>query len=97
MIAELAIFPVSEGTSLSDYVAEILKIIHKSGLKYELHSMGTNVEGNIEDIAAVVKKCHERLKEMGCDRISTNIKIDERFDKTYPMQYKVDVVKKKYL
>jgi len=97
MIAELTIFPVGSGTSLSDYVAEVLKVIHNSGLKYELHSMGTNVEGDIEDIARVVKMCHQALFNKGCKRIATTIKIDDRKDKTYSMEKKVKVVKKKYL
>ena len=97
MIAELTIFPVGEGTSLSDFVADVLKVIHESGLKYELHSMGTNVEGDLEDVAKVVKKCHQVLFEKGCKRISTSIKIDDRKDKVYSMGNKVNVLKKKYL
>ena len=88
MIAELTIFPVGEGTSLSDYVAEVLTVIHESGLKYELHSMGTNVEGDLDEIAGVVKKCHEALFAKGCQRIATTIKIDERRDKVYTMTKK---------
>jgi len=97
MIAELTIFPVGEGSSLSDYVAEVMKVIHKSGLSYELHSMGTNIEGDIEAIASIVKECHNALFAMGCKRISTNIKIDDRKDKTYSMGKKVEVLKKKYI
>lgn len=95
MIADLTVFPVGSGTSLSDYVAEVLKIIEKSGLNYELHSMGTNVEGEFDDIVNIVKECHEKLKEMGCGRITSTIKFDDRIDKTYPMRHKVDIVKQK--
>jgi len=97
MIADLTIFPVGEGTSLSDYVAVVLKVIHESGLKYNLHSMGTNVEGDFDDIMAIVKKCHQELFEKGCQRISTSIKLDDRADKIYSMENKVDVLEKKYL
>jgi len=97
MIAELTIFPVGEGASLSDYVAEVLAVIHESGLRYELHSMGTNIEGDLEEVARIVKRCHQVLFEKGCTRVSTSIKIDDRKDKAYSMQKKVDVLKKKYL
>ncbi len=95
MIAELTIVPIGEGTSLSDYVAEVTRIIDKSGLKNELHSMGTNVEGDLDEIIAVVKQCHQALKEMDCKRISTLIKIDERLDKASSMKNKVKVVVEK--
>jgi uncharacterized protein (TIGR00106 family) len=95
MIAELTIVPLGEGPSLSDYVAEITRIINASGLKNELHSMGTNVEGDFDDIIEVVKKCHSALKNRGCKRISTLIKIDERLDKESSMDHKVKVVLEK--
>jgi len=37
--------PVGKGESLSPYVVEIYKVIEESGLAYEQHQMGTNVEG----------------------------------------------------
>ncbi len=97
MIADITIFPVGEGSSLSDQVKEVLRVIHKSGLKYSLHSMGTNIEGELDDLFNVIRECHSVLKEKGCKRISTSIKIDERFDKVYTIEKKVDVLKKKYL
>ena len=97
MIAELTIFPVGEGTSLSDSVAAVLKTIHDSGLRFELHSMGPNIEGDLEDVARVVKECHRILFEKGCQRISTSIKIDDRKDKVYTMEKKVTVLQEKYL
>ena len=96
MIAELSIFPVGEGTSLSDSVAEVLAVIHRSGVKYELHSMGTNIEGSLDEVFDIVRQCHTILVEKGCKRISTTIKIDDRRDKVYTMKEKVAVVKKKY-
>ncbi|MCP4723732.1 MAG: MTH1187 family thiamine-binding protein [bacterium] len=92
MIAELTIVPIGEGTSLSDYVAEVTRIINASGMKNELHSMGTNVEGELDDIIDIVKNCHQALKDKGCKRISTLIKIDERLDKVSSMERKVKVV-----
>jgi uncharacterized protein (TIGR00106 family) len=59
--------------------------------------MGTNVEGSLDEVFDIVKKCHTVLAEKGCRRISTTIKIDDRRDKVYTMKEKVDVVRKKYL
>ncbi|MCH8013872.1 MAG: thiamine-binding protein, partial [Candidatus Dadabacteria bacterium] len=38
MIIELSIIPIGVGTSLSEYVACVMKVIQDSGLKYESHS-----------------------------------------------------------
>ncbi len=46
MIVELSIIPIGVGTSLSDYVAEVMKIIQESRLKYESHSMGQTSKAN---------------------------------------------------
>lgn len=96
MLADLTIFPVGEGTSLSDDVAVVLKLIHESGLKYKLHGMGTNVEGEFDEIMALVKKCHQALFDKGCTRISTSIKLDERLDKPATIDHKISVLTEKY-
>jgi uncharacterized protein (TIGR00106 family) len=54
-----------------------LEIVDKSGLDYRLNPMGTVIEGEWDEVFAVVKACFERMKE-DCDRISTVIKVDYR-------------------
>ena len=49
-LAELSIFPLDKGISVSTYVAKMLKIIQNSGLEYELGPMGTCIEGEWEEI-----------------------------------------------
>jgi len=66
-----------------------MKVVQDSGLKYESHSMGTNIECDWDDIIPLVKKCHEELKKMGVERISTSLKISERTDKPYTMEGKM--------
>jgi len=95
MIFELTVIPIGVGTSLSSYVAEVAKIIRDSGLRYETHSMGTNIEGEIDDIAPVVKRCHEKLYEMGVMRISTVLRISDRRDKPYTMEGKMESLRGK--
>lgn len=97
LLADLTIAPIGGGTSLSDDVAVVMKIIHESGLKYNLHSMGTNVEGEFDEIMALVKKCHEALYAKGCARISTSIKLDDRRDRPSEIDRKMKVVKEKYI
>ena len=64
MIIELSVIPIGVGPSLSNYVACVMKVIQDSGLKFESHSMATNIECDWEDITPLVKKCHDELKKM---------------------------------
>jgi uncharacterized protein (TIGR00106 family) len=89
MIIELNVIPIGVGTSLSEYVAEVMRVIESSGLRYESHSMGTNIECDWEDVTPLVKKCHEALKAKGVERISTTVRISERTDKPYTMEGKM--------
>lgn len=89
MIIELSVIPIGVGPSLSEYVADVMKVIEKSGLRYESHSMGTNIECGWDDIIPLVKECHDALKEKGVERISTTVRISERTDKPYTMEGKM--------
>ena len=93
MVAEISVVPVGTGSaSISDYVARAFKIVRESGLKYELSSMATNLEGDIPDIVAVVRKIHESAFEQGAVRVLTSLKIDDRRDKPLTMDGKKSAV-----
>jgi uncharacterized protein (TIGR00106 family) len=94
-IAEFTIIPIGVGVSLSKYVAACEQILEGSGLSYELHANGTNLEGDWEDVMRAIKICHEKLHEMGVPRISTVIKIGTRTDRAQNMQDKIESVKSK--
>lgn len=89
MIIELSVIPIGVGTSLSEYVAEVMRVIRESGLTYESHSMGTNIECGWEDITPLVKRCHDALNAKGVARISTSLRISDRADKPYTMEGKM--------
>jgi len=95
LIVEISFVPVGVGTSLSRYIAKVIKNIEKSGLKYQLTPMGTIVEGEWNEISNLIDYSHNLIFEMGIERIITNIKIDYRLDKKSSMQDKIDSVKKK--
>jgi uncharacterized protein (TIGR00106 family) len=94
MIVELSVIPIGVGTSLSKYIAEVMTVIKESSLKYESHSMGTNIEGDWEEIIPLIKTCHDRLYEKGVERISTILRISDRIDKPYTMQGKMESLQK---
>jgi len=94
-IAEFTIIPIGVGLSLSKYVAVCEQILEESGLSYELHANGTNVEGEWDDVVAAIKTCHEKLHEMGVPRIATQIKLGTRTDRLQKMADKIASVREK--
>lgn len=78
-IAELSIIPIgTKSTSLSSYIAACLKVLEDSDLTYEVHGMGTIIEGALKDLFDVILKMHEVPFEAGALRVVTSIKIDDR-------------------
>lgn len=95
VIIDLCVVPIGVGLSVSKYVAVCHEIINDAGLKSELHAYGTNIEGDWEEVFAVVKKCHEKIHAMGAPRITTTIKAGTRVDKDQTMADKVASVQAK--
>jgi uncharacterized protein (TIGR00106 family) len=93
-LAELSIFPLDKGISVSTYVAKMLKIIQNSGLEYELGPMGTCIEGEWEEIMDVIDKCFKTLAAE-CNRIYLNLKVDYRQGRKNGLKTKVKSVKEK--
>ena len=88
VMLEFTMFPTSEGESKSLYVARILDIIDKSGLRYQLTPMSTIIEGEGDEVMGVVTRCFEALKD-DCPRINTQIKIDYRAGAESRMKSKI--------
>ncbi len=94
-MAEITVVPVGVGASVSDYVAEALKVVERSGLKYQLTPTSTVIEGDLDELFRVLKEMHESPFAKGAPRVVTVIKIDDRRDKAVTMEYKVRVVEEK--
>ncbi|NLX13788.1 MAG: MTH1187 family thiamine-binding protein [Phycisphaerales bacterium] len=94
MLLEFSMFPTDQGESVGDYVARSLEIIEASGLPYRLNPMGTVIEGEWDELLAVVKKCYERMAA-DCNRLSCSIKIDWRRNKSNQLTAKIESVEKR--
>jgi uncharacterized protein (TIGR00106 family) len=95
VIIDLCVVPVGVGLSVSKYVAACHEIIKDAGLSSQLHAYGTNIEGDWDKVFGVVKKCHEKIHEMGAPRITTTIKAGTRIDREQTMADKIASVKSK--
>ena len=94
MLAEFSIFPIGEGESLSKYVARSMKLIDESGLAYRINPMGTVVEGEWDEVMALIKSCHNAILE-DTQRVTCSIKIDDRKGKTNALDMKIKSVEEK--
>jgi uncharacterized protein (TIGR00106 family) len=77
MLASFSVFPIGKGESLSQYVSQIIDIVDQSGLEYRLNPMGTVVEGEWDEVLALVKECHLKMRQSST-RVITTISIDDR-------------------
>ncbi|MFP6613315.1 MAG: MTH1187 family thiamine-binding protein [Pirellulales bacterium] len=93
-LLEFSMSPLAKGESVSRYVARSLEIIDASGLDYRLHAMGTIVEGELDQIMDVLKKCFEAMS-VDCDRITCTAKVDFRRGHRGRLESKVASVKEK--
>lgn len=76
-ILDFSIFPLDKGASLSAYVARALRIVRESGLPYVFSPMSTSIEGEWDEVLAVVSRCKEEL-EKDCGRIHVSMRVDWR-------------------
>ena len=95
VIIDLCVVPLGVGVSVSEHVAACVKILRAAGLETSTHAYGTNIEGEWDDVFAAIKKCHERVHEMGAPRITTTIKLGTRTDRAQSLDDKIKSVEEK--
>jgi uncharacterized protein (TIGR00106 family) len=93
MLVEFATFPLDKGPKFSKPIAKVVDLIDKSGLKYQATAMCTLVEGEWDEVFALIKKCHYLLRK-DSSRVYTRIVVDDRKDFPNPLNEKVDRVEK---
>lgn len=81
VILDLCVVPMGVEVSVSRYIAACQPILTQAGLEPHLHAYGTTIQGEWDAVFAAVKRCHERLHEMGVPRLSTTIKLGTRTDR----------------
>jgi uncharacterized protein (TIGR00106 family) len=94
LIAEFSVTPIGAGVSVSQYVAECMKIVDASGVDYKMNPMGTVLEGDFDKVMGVVRACHMKVMEMA-PRAVTSVRIDDRKGATGVMEKKMESVENK--
>lgn len=95
-VVEISVVPLGlQATSLSSYVARALKVLGRSGLRYELTGMGTIISGDLDEIWKVLREMHESCFKGEASRVLTTIRIDDRRDRESTPERKVQSVMEK--
>jgi uncharacterized protein (TIGR00106 family) len=95
-IAAVSIAPLGEGTSVGRFVAEALRVVRaQDRVRHRLDPMFTTLEGDLGEILELVRRMQEAVFAAGAERVSTVIKIDERRDRSAPMEEKVQSVEER--
>jgi uncharacterized protein (TIGR00106 family) len=79
--AEIQVIPIGVGVSVRKEVERARQLLVESGLRVEMHAYGTNVEGELKEILAVIERVHETLHREGVVRLTSAIKLGTRTDK----------------
>jgi uncharacterized protein (TIGR00106 family) len=94
MLAAFSITPLGAGDSVGDLVADAVRIVRQSGLPNETNAMFTNIEGEWDEVMAVIKSCVDTVAKRA-PRVSLVIKVDHRPGATGRMAAKVAAVEER--
>jgi uncharacterized protein (TIGR00106 family) len=93
VIVELSLFPLDKGQSVGAFVARAVGIIRESGLACQLTPMGTCIEGQWDEVMAVVDQCFKALAQ-DSDRVYLTLKADWRRGRKDGMRAKTGSVER---
>lgn len=95
MLFQLTMFPSDKRkTSVSESVAKVINLIDKSGLRYRMGPMSTTIEGNWDEVMALIDRARKLLRRRH-DRVYISITIDDRKGARRRITGKVESVEKR--
>jgi uncharacterized protein (TIGR00106 family) len=93
VLAAFSVTPLGGDDSVGELVADAVRIVRESGLPNETNAMFTNIEGEWDEVMAVIHRCVEALAARS-PRVSIVIKIDHRPGVTDALHSKVETVER---
>ncbi len=94
ILAQLSVYPLGEGTSLSRFVKKGIQVIKESGYKYEIGGLSTAIEvPDLDSLFQLIKKVHQAHMGEGARRVVIDLKVDDRRDKEATIDTKRNAVK----
>ena len=89
MLVAFSVAPTGSGESVSEAVADAVRIVRASGLPNRTDSMFTTIEGDWDECMDVVRRAVEAVGHHG-ERVSLVLKADVRPGHSGELQGKVD-------
>ena len=91
MIVAFSVPPLGVGESVSEYVADAVRVVRDSGLPNSTDAMFTSIEGEWDEVMAVVKAAVDAVAAKA-PRVSLVLKADLRAGVTDGLTAKVEAV-----
>lgn len=79
--AEIQVVPIGSGVSVRKEITRVVELLRQHDFIVETHASGTNIEGELAEILAVVGEIHAVLHKQGCVRLVSYLKVETRTDK----------------
>jgi uncharacterized protein (TIGR00106 family) len=94
VLAAFSVTPLGVSDSVGELVADAVRIVRESGLPNETNAMFTNIEGDWDEVMAVIHRCVEAVAARA-PRVSVVIKIDHRPDADDALHKKVETIERR--
>jgi uncharacterized protein (TIGR00106 family) len=94
MLVAFSVTPLGVGDSVGDLVADAVRVVRESGLPNRTDAMFTTVEGEWDEVMAVVKRAVD-VVAAAAPRVSVVLKADVRPGVTGAMDAKVEHVERR--
>jgi uncharacterized protein (TIGR00106 family) len=93
ILASFAIFPTSEGSSVSRYIKRVLRVLDDTGLHHETNAMATVIEApDLRSLFDALVQVDDALVTLGVDRIHIDLHVDHRLDKEATIHSKLSSI-----
>jgi len=90
-LAAFSVTPLGGDDSIGELVADAVRIVRESGLPNETNAMFTNIEGDWDEVMAVIHRCVQAVAARS-PRVSVVIKLDHRPGVTDALHSKVETI-----
>ncbi|HEY2285060.1 MAG TPA: MTH1187 family thiamine-binding protein [Streptosporangiaceae bacterium] len=91
MLVAFSVTPLGVGEGVAEYVADAVRVVRDSGLPNRTDAMFTTVEGEWDEVMAVVKQAVDAVAARA-PRVSVTLKADIRPGVTGALQGKLDAL-----
>ncbi|KGX91327.1 hypothetical protein N781_04475 [Pontibacillus halophilus JSM 076056 = DSM 19796] len=83
------VIPRADGKDIHALVDEAIKVVHESGVTYEVGPLETVMEGEMDELLEIVKKAQQACIDRGASDVMTYIKVQNSPGNDVSMNEKV--------